>query len=225
MGDDMEICFEIEVHIYAEERLCDEILEDGASCGILGPEVVLPLRRNRNCKFHYQYSKSTTAADAIRAILKRIECDSEDILVVNDYCVRFLHGTERYLVSNQSKDLYSLLRNYFDPEESGRVFVQILVCADAGTIFQEDGIRFFMNSRESGKHKAPHVHVESTGHEYSASLAISDGKVLAGKFPKKLLKKARKKINDEQEYFYQCWQAKTDGLISDINRRFGYTNY
>lgn len=222
----MEICFEIEVHIYAEERLCDEFLEDGASCGILGPEVVLPLRRNRNCILSYQYVEETaTTGDAIHAIIHRVEGDNEENYAVTDDCVRFLYGSERYLVANKMLNLHGLIEKYLDPEESGKVRVQILVCADAGTVCCEDGIRYYMHSRKAGKHNEPHVHVRDTGHKYSASLALSDGRVLVGKFPGKLLKKAQKKLAQEQEYFYQCWQAMTDGLVPDINYRLGLIQY
>lgn len=221
----MEVCFEIEVHIYQGERLCDDFLEDGASCGILGPEIVLPLRRNRKCNVHFQYTASTTVADAIQAVLRRIECDDKDVLIVNGSCVRFLHGTERYLVSDQTIDLYSLLRNYLDPREAGRVLVQVLVSADAGAVCCEEGIRYYMYSHEAGKHNEPHVHVEDTGHTYEASIALSDCRVLAGELPPKLLKKAQKKIKEDIAYFYKCWQTKTDGLIPDINHHYGYIQY
>ena len=221
----MEICLEIEVHVYAGGRLCDEYLVDDTPCGVLAPEAVLPLRRNKKCKLYYSYSESTTAGDAIQAILKRIECDREDILDVGEYCVWFLHKTERYQVSDKSITLYSLLRNYLDLEESGKVLVQILVSADAGAICCDEGIRYYMHSHEAGKHNEPHVHVEDTGHNYEASIALSDGRILAGEFPRKLLKKAQKKIYEDNAYFYECWQAKTDGLIPDINHHYGYIKY
>lgn len=47
----MRVTLNIEIHAYAKERLRDEILDEQLpdnieSCGIVGPEVIVPLRRN-----------------------------------------------------------------------------------------------------------------------------------------------------------------------------------
>lgn len=74
-------------------------------------------------------------------------------------------------------------------------------------------------------HNEPHVHVRDTGYEYEASLALKDGRILAGSFPRKLLKKAQRKLVEEQAYFLRCWNTQTDGLTVDINHHFGYIKY
>ena len=222
----MEICFKIEVHFYLAEQLFDEILDDDFdSRGILGPELILPLRKNRNCTLQYQYTMATTIGEAIQAIIQRVEGANTENYVVSDDCVNFLHGTERYQIADTALNLRNLIEKYLDSHKTGNIRVQILNCADAGGICYEDGIRYYMHSHEAGKHNEPHVHVEDTGHNYEASIALSDGRILAGEFPRKLLKKAQKKIYEDNAYFFECWQAKTDGLIPDINHHYGYIKY
>lgn len=74
----MKVIFNIETHAYVEERLADEILDeslpdDNQSCGILGPEIIVPLRRNRRCKLEYEFTEKTTLRDVINAVLIRLD--------------------------------------------------------------------------------------------------------------------------------------------------------
>ena len=73
--------------------------------------------------------------------------------------------------------------------ETETINIQLLISADAGTIFKDDGIRYYMHSKEAGKHNTPHVHVDIR-HEVSGSFSIIDGKQLSdGKIKKKWYKK------------------------------------
>ena len=222
----MKVNFQIEVHIYSDEALRDECyLEPGAPFGTLSPYALIPLRRNRNCEFTFQYSDTTTIKEALRAILQRIECDDPDILEVNENSIHFTHNGERYWVQDKNANLANLIVKYLDPSQCGIVSVQILVSADAGAAACEEGLRYFVHSHEAGKHNEPHIHVRDTEHEYEVSLAISDGRVLAGTMPRKMLKKAQKKIAADKAYFYNCWSTMTDGLLPDINHHYGYIQY
>lgn len=64
------------------------------------------------------------------------------------------------------------------------VFVEI-----GGKIYTEKGMKFYIHSKESGKHHLPHIHVVYNGNEASISL---DGEILVGYLPKKKLKKLKK---------------------------------
>ena len=77
-----------------------------------------------------------------------------------------------------------------------------------GGICVENGIRYYMNSKEYGKHNIPHVHVEYAGKQASISLY---GKVLAGHIPKKQEKEAIDKIKNNKESFLFKWNTMTDG--------------
>ncbi len=82
-----------------------------------------------------------------------------------------------------------------------------------------------MRSHEGTRHKEPHVHVRDIQTQKEVSIALSDQRILAGNISSKLLKKAKKTIADNQTYFYKCWQEKTDGLVPDINQKFGLIQY
>ena len=105
---------------------------------------------------------------------------------------------------------------------SGCLNVCILVCCDAGCVDDENGLRYYVRSRESGKHHKPHIHVERTDHNGNASIAIMDGEVLAGNLKAKDIKKAKSNIENKKQYFLKCWERFTDGVITDIN--YGLAN-
>lgn len=74
----MRVIINIETHAYAEEKLADEILDgnlpdDIQSCGILGSEIIVPLRRNRNCELCFEYTEETTLGDLIHAVWERLD--------------------------------------------------------------------------------------------------------------------------------------------------------
>lgn len=69
----MKILMKIERHVYAEDRLHDEILDESLgddidSCGIIGPEIILPLRKNSNPKLLFEYTENTTIQEVVNAV-------------------------------------------------------------------------------------------------------------------------------------------------------------
>lgn len=219
----MKVIFNIETHAYAEERLADEILDeslpdDNQSCGILGPEIIVPLRRNRRCKLEYEFTEKTTLRDVLNAVLIRLDSLNHGVRVA------FLKDSLRYGYDNLDANFQTVLTKYLDPDHTGEISVAAYVSLDAGTIDEEDGIRYYMNSRESGRHHEPHVHICDTSRQYEAVILIKNGKVI-GKFPSKLLKIAKKRIMDNQQFFLEKWNMLTDGLKIDINHFLGTINY
>jgi len=79
-----------------------------------------------------------------------------------------------------------------------------------------------MNSKETGSHHIPHVHVDYKN-ESTASISLINGEVLVGKLPSKILKKAKKQVTDNREFLLQCWEKYTDGFRVNINHSFGIT--
>ena len=220
----MKVILMIEAHIYEEEMLNDDLLDsylpyDIQSCGILGPEIVLPLRKNRNCELEFEYTEKTTLKEVKEAVLKRLESSTSPISLA------FFYDEERYWIGNINACWNELVIKYLDPRGEGKIRVGAYVSSDAGSICQEGNLRFYMHSREAGKHNRPHVHVRTTSYEHEASIDIENGTVLAGELPKKQLRYAKEKILSNKEYFMKCWKEMTDGLCPDINRHFDYIKY
>lgn len=85
--------------------------------------------------------------------------------------------------------------------ETETINIQILINADAGNIFKDDGIRYYMHSKEAGKHNTPHVHVDIR-HEVSGSFSLIDGKQLSGgRIKKDDVKKIEKMIMNKKGNF------------------------
>ena len=219
----MKVILNIETHAYVEERLADKILDeslpdDVQSCGILGPEIIVPLRRNRRCKLEFEYSEKTTLRDVLNAVLVRLDSLNHGI------CVAFLKDGLRYWIDNMNANFKSVLTKYLDPDDTGEISVAAYVSLDAGVIEEEDGIRYYMNSREAGRHHEPHVHICDTSRQYEAVILIKKGEVI-GKFPSKLKKRALKRIMEKQSFYLEQWNALTDGIRIDINHFLGTIHY
>ncbi len=110
-------------------------------------------------------------------------------------------------------------------EDVNHVKVQLLVSSDAGTVFEDSGIRYYMNSKEAGSHNKPHVHV-NIRNEVEASFSILDGTQLAGGKIKPKDKKEIKKMIAEKRYeLLEYWNKYTDGLSVDLNQVWGLIHY
>ena len=219
----MKITLRIETHAYVEEKLADEILDESLpddiqSCGILGPEIIVPLRRNRNCKLDFEYTEKTTLRDVVYAVLERLDSLNHGIRIA------FFKDGLRYWIENLDADFKTILSKYLDPHGIGEIFVAAYVSMDAGAIDEEDGVRYYMNSREAGRHHEPHVHICDTSRQYEAVILIKDGKVI-GNFPSKLLKKAKRKVMQNQAFFLEQWNVLTDGIKIDVNHYLGTIHY
>lgn len=219
----MTITLKIETHAYVEERLYDEILDENLpddiqSCGIAGPEIIVPLRRNRFCEMVFGYISSTTIGEVCYAVLHRLNSLNHGVRVA------FLYDGKRFWIDNLNANFEDVLKKYLDPNNTGILHVGAYISLDAGTIEEEDGIRYYMNSRERGKHHEAHVHICDTGRKYEAVVIIKDGRVI-GDIPSKLAKKARKKVLENQTFFLENWNALTDGLRVDVNHFLGTIHY
>ena len=110
-------------------------------------------------------------------------------------------------------------------DASDIVDIQLLLNMDAGEVFEDDGIRYFIPSKEQGRHNWPHVHV-NVRHEKEASYSIIDGSHLAGdRIKSSDEKKIRKKINENKKQLLIYWNEHTDGLTVDLNQALGLIRY
>lgn len=223
----MKILLVIETHVYAEDRLRDEMLEESLgddieTCGIIGPDIIFPLRKNRTPRIVLEYTENTTIRDVVNAIYNEFGFAELDAVLLPR--ISFLKAGLRYWIDDFNASFQPLVEKYLDPKNTGEVFVAAYVSSDAGRICEEDGIRYFMNSRERGKHHEPHIHLLALDSCDEAVIIIKTREVI-GDFPRKLIKKARKKVEQNERFFLEQWNVLTDGLKVDINRYFGLINY
>ncbi len=114
----------------------------------------------------------------------------------------------------------SVLSKYYDVRENLHIF--FMLSDQAGDIWVEDGVRYYMNSKEAGRHNLPNIHVDYR-HETSATVSLYDGEMIEGDIPRKVMKRVKGKILDNQKYLLECWNKMTDGLRVDLNVYFGIT--
>lgn len=178
----------------------------------------------KDLSFEFSYDEVTSIKDYMMCVIEKMgfktnlrqfqknACDGADPL--------------RFLVCDQLISLDSHDRKF--EEFLGRcgIINQInsimLFWAGAGDVWNDDGLRYYMHSKERGKHKSPHIHVEYR-HEEEVSIEILTGKKLAGEMKEKRFKKAKQRILDNQKFLLQFWNDKTDGINVDINHFLGIT--
>ena len=223
-GIAMKAILEIEFHMFVEEHLSDGLLDaPEEETGILSPEDIAPIRKYRRHTMALVFGEETTLGDVADAILKETECENNHAVRINN--IYFKHGGDRFQIDDPEVLFLPIARRHLGLDAAETLSIEIYVSLDAGDICKEDGIRFSMHSKESGRHHLPHVHVQDTQHTYSATLSLIDGKLLAGNFPPRLLRKAQKKIAEDNAFFFRCWTQYTDGLAPDINHHYGYIDY
>ena len=92
-------------------------------------------------------------------------------------------------------------------------------------MFEDDGIRYYMNSKEAGKHNLPHVHVDIR-HERSGSFSIITGEKLSGdRIRSSDEHKIRKMIAKRRAELFDFWNKHTDGLTVDLDQALGLIGY
>lgn len=212
-------------HLYAEEELCDEYFDFPKTArSINPPEMMRPLRRIRDKFINIGIHEGVTVAefeDQLNASIwgvnwKEIALGAELFYDVG-YC--------RAEITNRDCSFTYLLDKYLDPNKTGIISVAYYVSEDAGDVYVEGNLRFYMHSNEQG-HNIPHVHVTDKNTYNQCSISIMDGELLATKeFRKKDLKEARRIIAENRDFFIDCWNKITDGIKIDINHQLGFIKY
>ena len=77
------------------------------------------------------------------------------------------------------------------------------------TISMFYGIIVSLFYEEGERHHLPHIHVRYQG--FKASIAIDDGRILAGDFPSKQLKLVRAWIEIHQDALFADWELAVSG--------------
>ncbi len=167
-------------------------------------------------KINYSYNENTIVEDIEKAIVDKIGFNYE--LYKNAYVhVNLLIDNEFVRIINKKLDIKTLT-SYYNVVDILKIY--FVFSNQAGEIWNDEGLRYYMHSREAGKHNEIHIHVDYK-HKYSVSISLKDGSVLDGDMPSKILKKAQKRIIENKRFLMECWNKMTDGIKVDINHYFG----
>lgn len=156
--------------------------------------------------------------EVLELTLESLEIDPEVSSPAITSRVYIGSSTELAWTDELEKTLSEVL-DYFD--DTNCLYAFILLKNLAGEVFhnEDEGISYHIYSRERGKHNFPHVHVDYR-HTYRAVVSIIDGTCYDGYLPSKVLKAARKRIEDNRAYLINYWNANTDGIRFDPNYLF-----
>ena len=151
-------------------------------------------------QLHYEEKSQFlfTYAVAMNTVIKDIE--KEVVNIIGFDWTRFVRSNIKTYILIDDEFVYvqdSLIRldkiwEYYGVKKELKVF--FIFSNQAGDIWNKDGVRFFMPSREQGCHNS---------------------------LPTKVHKKAKEKIMGEQAFLLDCWNKRTDGLKVDVNQHFG----
>lgn len=168
--------------------------------------------------FFYNTEQTTTVGDITNEIMLRMKFNCE--AVSSTATQTYILAKDEFVQILNPETSIGDVEKYYELEDGLQVF--LVLSNQAGTIWNNDGLRYYMNSKETGSHHIPHVHVDYK-HESTASISLINGEVLDGKLPSKVLKKVKQRVADSREFLLQCWEKYTDGLRVNINHSFGIT--
>lgn len=158
----------------------------------------------------------TSIENLEKIIVKRLGFNWE--MFKNAYVYTYMSlGNELVRLVNRKLDIKALSKHY---EIVDKLQIYFVFSNQAGEIWNDNGLRYYMHSKESGKHNNPHIHVDYK-HECSVSICLYDGSVLDGSIPSKMLRIAKKRILENKKFLLECWNKMTDGIKVDINHYFG----
>lgn len=168
--------------------------------------------------FSMDAGPETTVIDVANKIAEKIGFDKERF-AESPFEIYLWEAGEFVKVVTPAICLSTLLK-YYNIREDLHIF--FMLSNQAGGIWTEDGLRYYMNAREAGRHNLPHIHVDYR-HETSATVSLYDGEMIEGDIPGKIMKRVKGKVLDNQKYLLECWNKMTDGLRVDLNVSFGVT--
>lgn len=214
----------IDMLAFSEEKVCTYITDHYEGSAVNPPQTIEPLLQLRGEIITIDVSQTTTFAEFDKKLKSLIWKDIPDFYICcNLPC--FMCGRRRYKILDPNASFMIAVNKYLNKDNTGIIDVIYLIDENAGQIWSENNLRFYVNSKERGKHNIPHVHVDDINSNKSASISIIDGERLAGELNKKDLKKAKQIIRENQLLFAESWNAKTDGITIDINHELGLIGY
>lgn len=157
-------------------------------------------REHMQFVFTFIPNPRSTLVDVAEEIVKRIELDPQKFIEFR-VPIYILENLELVEIEDPTIPL-STISKYYDISKALHIF--FVLSNQAGDIWVEDGLRYYMHSKEAGRHNLPHIHVDYK-HECSATISLYDGKMVDGDMPRRVMKRASKKIMDNQRYLMECW--------------------
>lgn len=231
----MNYIFHITVHVYVEEKLDDRVLIlHSKNYGIVGKDIIAPLRKINGKEYCIKNAQDTFKVEELwnwidfKLYGNSLDSENNSILdFVQEYNVvekYLIFNNLRYKIEDTNKPLIYYLHK-MGVSETEKINIQLLINSNAGTVFEDDGIRYYMHSKEYGKHNTPHVHVDIR-HEVSGSFSLIDGRQLSDeKIRKKDEKKIENMIMSKKKELIRYWNEHTDGLTVDLNQALGLIQY
>lgn len=174
----------------------------------------------------YKYDNNTTIKDLFIEITNKLisfyaECGEKTKTLFTDRC---LADFNRVIINEKPLYIFNLntkISKYIETYGNNISIFLMATRGRGGDVWRENGIRFYMHSNENTKHSEPHVHIK-TG-SFSASVRISDGKILAGKLPQNKKKYIIKRVLDNKDELLLCWNTKTNGTeVKICDEQFYY---
>lgn len=212
----------VRVHAYADEELCDEVLLDvNQRSAINPPEVMNAVFGVKDQVFEVIIDKSTSVKEFEASLHSLIWGEKWKKTAKDFFEFYYLFNGCRAVIIKPKVNILKYIRKYIDPVKTNHIEVAYYFCLDAGQIMEVENLRFYMHSKEKGRHNKPHVHVEDINKGVECSICILNGELLDGKIKKKDFRKAQKIINDNKDLFIDYWNKYTDGLDVDINYSLG----
>lgn len=175
-------------------------------------------QKHMSFDFHFDMGSDPPIISAANKIAGKIGFDKQRF-TVSPFQIYLLIDGEFVEVVTPTISM-STLSKYYNVREDLHIF--FMLSNQAGGIWNEDGLRYYMNSREAGRHNLPHVHVDYR-HEASATISLYDGEMIEGDIPQKIMKQVKERVLNNQRYLMECWNKMTDGLRVDLNVYFGVT--
>lgn len=168
-------------------------------------------------QFDFEYNQNSLFDDIVKCLFLKIGF-IYDVVIENTTLPFYVLIDDMLIeIRNLNYSLNDFLVKY---KVENELNIYLIYWNRGGSIWRDDGVEYFMNSKESGSHNRPHVHIDYK-HEKEASVAIDNGELLAGTIPKKILRVVQKRIEGNKEFLFECWNSMTDGLYIDVNHYFG----
>ena len=115
--------------------------------------------------------------------------------------------------SNQTSNMFSS-RYFYCNRIKKLTFLLTIFVEKGGNVLNINGMKFYIHSKENGKHHLPHIHVIYNEYEVVISL---EGLVLEGNLPNKKLKSAKQIIEENKYSLLLKWNDMTDGEKFEFN--------
>ena len=119
-------------------------------------------REHMQFVFTFIPNPRSTLVDVAEEIVKRIELDPQKFIEFR-VPIYILENLELVEIEDPTIPL-STISKYYDISKALHIF--FVLSNQAGDIWVEDGLRYYMHSKEAGRHNLPHIHVDYK-HEYN----------------------------------------------------------